>query len=97
MCRYPDADKLIFFGDPADQDIDDDDDDEDDSTEYADIMAMISAQRQAYANLLSVPYARTLIQGMLNWSVRNRLSTSEVCMPLFWNPDVKGGPLTWTR
>ncbi|CDH57429.1 hypothetical protein RO3G_07648 [Lichtheimia corymbifera JMRC:FSU:9682] len=87
MCRYPDADKLIFFGDPADHDsssshCDDDDDDiiseEDDSAEYADLMAMISAQRQAYANLLAVPYARPLIQGMLNWSVRNRLSTSEI-------------------
>lgn len=104
MCRYPDADKLIFFGDPADHDsssshCDDDDDDmiseEDDSAEYADLMAMISAQRQAYANLLAVPYARPLIQGMLNWSVRNRLSTSEVCrIACFGTQMQKGNFLT---
>ena len=109
MYRYPDADKLIFFGDPIDDDnesshCDDDDDilsEEEDSTEYADMMAMISAQRQAYANLLDVPYAKPLIQGMLNWSVRNRLTTAEVCWSdrMIWDPDVKGelSHLAWAQ
>ena len=92
MSKYPDADKLIFFGDTQEND----DDDDDDYNEYDEYDEDINIEENRQPDIANMPNAKTfgleailrqssvipedqaLIRRMLTWSIKERITTKEV-------------------
>ncbi|KAG2227326.1 hypothetical protein INT45_004281 [Circinella minor] len=97
MSMYPDADKLIFFGDTQQENDDDDDDDDDDEYDEYDEDTITEENRQPdIANMPNakifgleailrqsfvIPEDQALIRRMLTWSIKERITTKEVNNP----------------
>lgn len=76
MQHYPDADKLIFFG-PTDDDDDGSSSEEEEDEEYMDRRKSLEAVLNASEVVQEQDTA--LILQMLTWSVKQRITTVEVC------------------